>query len=55
MTQLSRAHAFHQFLCQLSTDVHEILYMTFASHLLTTVKILLKVICRIAKARPFDM
>ena len=41
MTQLSGAHAFRRFLRQLSTDFHEILYMTFPSHVLTSITILL--------------
>ena len=49
MTQLSGAHAFRQFIRQLSTDFREILYRTFSSHLLTSVKFR-KVICRL-----FDM
>ena len=39
MTQLSGAHAFRRFLRQLSTDFHKILYRTFPSHVLTSVKI----------------
>ena len=39
MITLSGAHAFRRFSRQLSTDFHEILYRTFSSHVLTSVKL----------------